>query len=182
MGRHRLMRERRAYDRARPTTRPAHAAGANRGPSKHCGNSPGGSHRGQEGDLRGGAPAVRISGDPRRGDRDSSTRCSAFGCAGYKFPQSFVGRAHGGWFLGRNLDWSLAAEIWQWQPDLVDARDQYTQVVRDDLAQHFVEPDGVRWVVRAGPVTDGGFYTSITCSFRDATAESDVVGWGGLIE
>jgi len=31
------MRERRAYDRARPTTRPAHAAGANRGPSKHCG-------------------------------------------------------------------------------------------------------------------------------------------------
>jgi hypothetical protein len=43
-------------------------------------------------------------------------------------------------------------------------------------------PDGVRWVVRAGPVTDGGFYTSITCSFRDATAESDVVGWGGLIE
>ena len=43
-------------------------------------------------------------------------------------------------------------------------------------------PDGLRWVVRAGPDTDGGFYTSITGSFRDATAESDVVGWGGLIE
>ena len=43
-------------------------------------------------------------------------------------------------------------------------------------------PDGVRWVVRAGPETDGGFYTSITRSFPDAMAESDVVGWGGLIE
>jgi hypothetical protein len=43
-------------------------------------------------------------------------------------------------------------------------------------------PDGVRWVVRAGPDTDGGFYASITRSFRDATAESDVVGWVGLIE
>jgi hypothetical protein len=43
-------------------------------------------------------------------------------------------------------------------------------------------PDGVRWVVRAGPDSDGCFYTSITRSFRDATAEWDVVGWGGLIE
>ena len=25
-------------------------------------------------------------------------------------------------------------------------------------------PDGVRWVVRAGPDTDGGFYTSISRS------------------
>ena len=30
-------------------------------------------------------------------------------------------------------------------------------------------PDGVRWVVRAGPDTDGGFYTSITRSHGDAT-------------
>ncbi len=37
-------------------------------------------------------------------------------------------------------------------------------------------PDGVRWVVRAGPGADGGFYTSIGRSFGDATAES---GMGG---
>jgi hypothetical protein len=37
-------------------------------------------------------------------------------------------------------------------------------------------PDGVRWVVWAGPDTDGGFYTSITRSHGDATAES---GMGG---
>lgn len=76
----------------------------------------------------------------------------------------------------------LSGEARHVQPDLVDARDQHPQVVGDHLAQDLVEPDGVHWVVRAGPDTDGGFYTSIARSFRDATAESDVVGWGGLIE
>ena len=37
-------------------------------------------------------------------------------------------------------------------------------------------PDGVHWFVRAGPDTDGGFYTSISRSHGDATAES---GMGG---
>ncbi len=37
-------------------------------------------------------------------------------------------------------------------------------------------PDGVRWVVRAGPDTDGGFYTSIIRSQGNITAES---GMGG---
>jgi len=37
-------------------------------------------------------------------------------------------------------------------------------------------PDGVRWVVRAGPDTDGGFLTSIKRSLGSATAES---GMGG---
>jgi len=37
-------------------------------------------------------------------------------------------------------------------------------------------PDGVRWVVRAGPGADGGFYTWIGRSFGDARAES---GMGG---
>ncbi len=37
-------------------------------------------------------------------------------------------------------------------------------------------PDGVRWVVRAGPDTDGGFYTSIARSQGNITAES---GMGG---
>ena len=37
-------------------------------------------------------------------------------------------------------------------------------------------PDDVRWVVRAGPDTDGGFYTAISRSHGDATAES---GMGG---
>jgi hypothetical protein len=73
-------------------------------------------------------------------------------------------------------------ELWSGQSDLVNASDQHAQVVGDHLAKHFVEPDGVRWVVRAGPDSDGGFYTSIHRSFRDAKAEPDVVGWGGLIE
>ena len=37
-------------------------------------------------------------------------------------------------------------------------------------------PDGVRWVVLAGPDSGGGFYTSISRSLGDATAES---GMGG---
>ena len=37
-------------------------------------------------------------------------------------------------------------------------------------------PDGVHWFLRAGPDTDGGFYTSISRSHGDATAES---GMGG---
>ena len=37
-------------------------------------------------------------------------------------------------------------------------------------------PDGVHWFVRAGPDTDGGFYTSISRSHGDAIAES---GMGG---
>ena len=37
-------------------------------------------------------------------------------------------------------------------------------------------PDGVHWFLRAGPDTDGGFYTSISRSHGGATAES---GMGG---
>jgi hypothetical protein len=37
-------------------------------------------------------------------------------------------------------------------------------------------PDGVHWFVRAGPDTDGGFYTSISRSHGDGAAES---GMGG---
>ncbi len=37
-------------------------------------------------------------------------------------------------------------------------------------------PDGVRWVVRAGPDTDGGFYTSISRSQGNITAESCMGG------
>jgi len=41
-------------------------------------------------------------------------------------------------------------------------------------------PDGVHWFVRAGPDTDGGFYTSISRSHGDATAESGMVATSSL--
>jgi hypothetical protein len=48
----------------------------------------------------------------------------------------------------------------------------------DELREVLVgeSPDGVRWVVRAGVDSTGGFYTSINRSLGDATAES---GMGG---
>jgi hypothetical protein len=39
-------------------------------------------------------------------------------------------------------------------------------------------PDGVRWTVRAGPDTDGGFYTSISRSHGDGAVTKGVSGPG----